>query len=345
MTPWHKKVGIIGAGQLGKLMAIEGLKLGLSFQFWADPKTAITHELGPCWDPSIEDLGHFCEQNDVISIEYEHMPDSEISIFEQFAPYQGKATLLRIAQDRLLEKKLLSEHIINCAPFCPVDSFDDLQTAIEKLGLPLVLKQRKHGYDGKGQYVIRDRCDLEALPTQVSNLIAESFIPFEFECSLVCVRSAQGEFETYDLCQNTHVQGILSSTINRPDAPEYDEAKRICQQIGDACDYVGVFAVEFFSYQGKLMVNEISPRVHNTGHWTLDACDCSQFENHLRAILGLELGSTKSFRRIKMDNIIGDPSHFNDYLSDPSANLYYYGKSARKGRKLGHVTLAYPTSS
>jgi len=341
MLPLYKTIGVIGGGQLAKLIALEGKRIGFHFKFWAEPDQSAISDLGPRLDESICSLQAFCESVDLLVLDYEHISLQEIEIIEKFSPYLGQAKLLRIGRDRLSEKKLQEALQLPMNDYLKFDSRNDINIARNKLGLPFVLKKRFGSYDGKGQIIIKNEEDLAKVINKedLDQYIAEKFIPFEKELSLISVRNKEGDFQSYDLCENIHKDGILLQTKNIKNSVIKQQAHEINKAIADHCEYVGVFAVEYFYVNNQLMINEISPRVHNSGHWTLDASLCSQFENHLRACVGLTLGNTNSNVSTQMINIIGDFSDYQKLFQNPKAKIYIYNKSPRTNRKIGHVNL------
>jgi 5-(carboxyamino)imidazole ribonucleotide synthase len=260
------------------------------------------------------------------------------------------ARALDVAQDRLVEKQTLNELGIATAPFRAVDTVDDLRAAAEALGLPGVLKTRRGGYDGKGQAVLRSDADLEPVFASLGGvpLILEGFVAFERELSIVAVRAAGGEVRAWPVVENLHREGILR--VTRAPAPGCDEgvqarAEACIRPLLDSLDYVGVCCVELFDVGGQLLANEIAPRVHNSGHWTIEGAETSQFENHVRAVTGMPLGSTAARGPSAMVNIIGTMPDRDAVLRVPGSHFHDYGKEPRPGRKLGHVTVTAPDAA
>jgi 5-(carboxyamino)imidazole ribonucleotide synthase len=252
-----------------------------------------------------------------------------------------------VAQDRLIEKNFFRSHGIPTPPFAPVDSRAQLEQAVEQTGLPAILKTRRFGYDGKGQYLLREQAEIDAAWDALGGgglpLILEGFVPFLRELSILAVRGRSGETAFYPLVENHHHEGILR--LSRGPAPRLSDelqakAESYATLVLDALGYVGVLAIELFEAEGELIANEMAPRVHNSGHWTIEGAETSQFENHLRAVLGLPLGSTTPVGYAAMLNIIGKlPPSREAVLAIPGAHLHLYSKSERPGRKLGHITL------
>lgn len=339
-----KLVGIVGSGQLAKMLAIDALHLGQRVLFWPCGSTSAIQGLSECADPKKITFEAFCDQVDIVVIDHEHIDDELIDVMEQCAPYHGNMKCLRMAKDRLMEKAFLRDLNVPTLPFFPVASEADLGKAVVALDYPFILKQRTQAYDGKGQYIIHDHRDFENAAKQIKvfDHVAEKFIAFDNEYSVVSVRDQQGEVAHYDMTRNVHEDGILISSEFAQSTDFTEKAQAYNRTIMDACQYVGVLAVEYFSYQGQLVVNEISPRVHNTGHWTLDAAVCSQFQNHIRVCLGMPIGSTQRIACMKMYNIIGDRQQFDAFRGLSHAMLYDYAKTERPKRKLGHVTVLEP---
>ena len=339
-------VGVLGGGQLGRMLALAGRPLGVHFRF-LDPGAATpVQDLGDFVRAEYTDreaLRRFAEGLDVVTFEFENVPAEAAEYLAARLPVRPSPRALACTRDRLEERRALAEVGIPTADYRPVQTLDDLLTAVEELGLPLVLKSRELGYDGKGQQVIRAGDEVSRIWDVHRRVpsIAERFIPFSRELSSVAVRTLDGALHFYPLVQNTHEQGILTETI--APAPRLDpaltgQAEGHVRALMNALDYVGVMAVEWFETGDGLLANEIAPRVHNSGHWTQDGAVTSQFENHVRAVLGLPIGSTEPVcARTVMTNLIGTLPDREAVLSDPTAHLHLYDKAPRPGRKLGHV--------
>lgn len=327
-------IGILGGGQLAKMLAIKAIEMGLKPIFWIDQSEAIVKNLGDCYQSSQDNFQGFCKKCDKIIFEHEHVAQEYlIQIQESFQEKCQALELLLIAKDRLLEKQLLEKLDIPAAPKVSLESIDSND-------LPIIIKQREGGYDGRGQLIISDpqNLDKEVKNIDLNKIIAEKFVNFTQECSLVCVQNQHQEFMAYDLTQNHNKNGMLSVSKNIQESLLYSQAFEYCKKIAQATNYVGVFAVEFFVTQdNQLLVNEISPRVHNSGHWTMDGAFCCQFANHLRATLDMALGSTKSHSKIKMTNITSLQQLENIYKLKQNSKVYLYGKAPRESRKMGHV--------
>ncbi|MGO4705008.1 5-(carboxyamino)imidazole ribonucleotide synthase [Microvirga sp. 2MCAF38] len=345
-------LGILGGGQLGRMIAMAAAQLGLRTHIFAPEENSPAFDVaGEHTIASYEDeaaLVHFAKSVDVVTYEFENVPSATADILSAHAPLAPNAQALAVSQDRFLEKSFISGLGIETAPFAPVENEAELAEALAAIGRPSVLKTRRFGYDGKGQIMIRPGDDPAAAFEAIgrSPAILEGFVSFEREVSVVAARAKDGDFAAYDLCENEHRSHILDITRVPADVrPETEEqAVLIAQKIANALDYVGVLAVELFlvreNGQERLVVNEIAPRVHNSGHWTLGGAETSQFEQHVRAVCGWPLGATARLGRVEMRNLIGhDADEWERILAEPGAHLHLYGKAeARSGRKMGHVT-------
>ncbi|HXG24866.1 MAG TPA: 5-(carboxyamino)imidazole ribonucleotide synthase, partial [Chthonomonadales bacterium] len=293
-------------------------------------------------------LTRFATGLSVVTYEFENVPVTSVRFLTRLVPVYPPPDALEAAQDRLNEKSLFRELKIPTPAFAPVDSLEELIRALERMGLPAVVKTRRLGYDGKGQQVLYAYAEAPRAWQALggSRLIVENLIPFEREVSLIAVRGKEGQTAFYPLIENHHTEGILRlSLAPAPNlTPELQaEAEEYGRRILDALNYVGVLAVEFFQTQQGLLANEMAPRVHNSGHWSIEGAETSQFENHLRAILGLPLGLTEVRRPSAMLNLIGKIPDPATVLDVPHTHLHLYGKAARPGRKLGHVTVCAPS--
>ena len=339
------KVGIVGGGQLARMLALAGYPLGLEFRVLDPAADACAGQVARLIQSHYDDEVHLAELAawaDVVTFDFENVPAAAARILAQQTVVYPPEEALAIAQDRLSEKTLFWELGIPAPTFSTVDSLEELHDAALRVGLPAVLKTRRLGYDGKGQQVLHDAAELEpawqalgAVP-----LILEEFVPFEREVSVLAVRGRGGEAAFYPLVDNQHRDGMLRLSQAPFTAPAleqegFDYARRLLERL----NYVGLLAIEFFVKDGHLVVNEMAPRVHNSGHWTLEGAETSQFENHLRAILGLPLGSTAAVGYSAMLNGIGDLPERAAVLATPGAHYHAYGKALRPGRKVGHVTL------
>ncbi|MBI1803175.1 MAG: 5-(carboxyamino)imidazole ribonucleotide synthase [Ignavibacteria bacterium] len=339
------KVGILGGGQLGRMLALAGYPLGLRFRF-LDPSLhvpaghLVEHTLGMYDDTAT--LDRFAQGLDLVTYEFENVPVDAVHHLARQVPVFPPASALEIGQDRLQEKIFFQQCKIPTPPFASIDSRESLDSALERIGYPSILKTRRFGYDGKGQWMLSSKENAtdawKGLRDQ--SLILEGFIPFEKEMSIIAVRASTGETAFYPPIENYHREGILRLSIAPiQDKRLQEEAEEYARRVLDKLHYVGVLAIEFFVYEGKLFANEMAPRVHNSGHWTIEGAETSQFENHLRAILGLPLGLTTMNGHAAMVNLIGTVPERENVLHLPDAHLHLYGKEPRPGRKLGHVTL------
>ena len=346
-------IGILGGGQLGRMIALAAARLGFRCHILAPEPDSPAFDVAARQTIAAYDnesaLRQFAASVACVTFEFENVPAATLEFLSGRVPVRPGAKALAICQDRVLEKRLTRELGARTADFATVDSLDELKVRIEQIGAPSILKTRRFGYDGKGQAVLRRLEDAEPAWEAVKGApcILESFVPFEREVSVVAARSTDGTLKAYAVTENEHRDQILRRSVV-PAAVHpatAREATVIASKLGAALDYIGVFAVEFFvSNEGStetLFVNEIAPRVHNSGHWTLDGADTSQFEQHVRAIAGLPLGSTAlRGMGVEMVNLIGaDVLRWPDILAETGAQLHLYGKGeARPGRKMGHVT-------
>jgi 5-(carboxyamino)imidazole ribonucleotide synthase len=340
-------VGILGAGQLGRMLALAGYPLGFRFRFLdpapGSPAGQLAEQIVADYDDqqAIEDFAHGL---DVITYEFENVPVAAVRALASRVPVYPPPQALEVAQDRVVEKNFFRGLDIPTPAFAAVESRDSLANAVAEIGLPAVLKTRRFGYDGKGQFVLREPADVERGWKALGGvpLILEGFVPFTRELSILAVRSIGGETAFYPLVENQHRNGILHiSRAPAPDlsAPLQAQAEAYATRMLQRLSYVGVLAIELFQVGDQLLANECAPRVHNSGHWTIEGAETSQFANHLRAITGLPLGSPAPLGHAAMLNLIGTLPEPAKVLSVPGAHLHLYGKTSRPGRKLGHVTL------
>ena len=339
------KVGIVGAGQLGRMLALAGYRLGIRSVFLDPDADSSGGQVGPVLVGAIDDetrIRELAAQVDVVTFDIENVPVEALEAVDSMSRISPPPTALAVAQDRLSEKKLFEAIGLATAPYVPIASTGDLAAVGEQLGWPVVLKARRLGYDGRGQRIVRAAQALEAAWRDLGSVpaIAEAWIQFDREVSLIAVRGADGSTAFYPLAENVHDDGILrSSSAPYADAALQRDAEGYLDAILRRFDYCGVLTVEFFVADGRLVANEIAPRVHNSGHWTIEGAETSQFENHLRAVLGLPLGSTRAVGHAYMLNLLGDIPDRQRLLSIPGLHLHDYGKSPRPLRKLGHCTL------
>ena len=343
------KIGIIGGGQLGRMLALAAYPLGVLPVFYEQTADTCAGQVGPVVSGRVDDheaLATFAESVDVVTFDWENVPVDSVRPLSGHSRVAPPALALEQSQDRLVEKNLFTRLKIPTPGYAAVDSRADLDRAIARLGLPGVLKTRRFGYDGKGQAVIRSPRELErsfaALAGQA--LIYEQFVPFEREVSLISVRARNGETRDYPLAENVHESGILAvSSAPYTDPRLARQAAKYVHRLQEAMRYVGVLAVEFFVHDGRLIANEMAPRVHNSGHWTIEGAVTSQFENHVRAIAGLPLGDTRPTGHSVMVNFVGRMPRRDLVLALPGVHLHDYGKAPRPGRKLGHATAVMQT--
>jgi 5-(carboxyamino)imidazole ribonucleotide synthase len=353
-------IGILGGGQLGRMLAVAASRLGFKCQvFSPDPDSPafdVVHNATCAEYADVEALELFANDVDIITYEFENVPAATAMILAARRPVLPEYKVLQTTQDRLAEKEFVTRLGIGTAAYADVSSVDGLRAAIARVGLPAVIKTRRFGYDGKGQAIIREGDDLDRIWIELAtkSAILEAFIPFEREISVIAARAADGHVECFDVTENEHGDHILK--ISRVPAAISEalaaQARGIAETIANALNYVGVLAVEMFVVPGRqgstsgptLLVNEIAPRVHNSGHWTLDGASVSQFEQHIRAIAGWPLGKPVRHGPVTMTNLIGnDILGYERWLALPGATVHLYGKGApRPGRKMGHVTEVTP---
>jgi 5-(carboxyamino)imidazole ribonucleotide synthase len=339
-------IGILGAGQLGRMLALAGYPLGLRFRVLDptpdSPAGQLAEQIVAPYDDDVA-LARLADDAALVTYEFENVPVEAARALERFAPVFPPPAALETAQDRLVEKTFFQRLGIATPPFAAVDTRADLDAALARIGLPAVLKTRRLGYDGKGQLVIRSAAEIEPAWQSLGGqaLILERFVAFTRELSLLAVRGRDGATACYPLVENEHRDGILRRSLApAPDSATLQpQAEEDAGRILDALGYVGVLAVELFEVGGALLANEIAPRVHNSGHWTIEGAATSQFENHLRAVCGLPLGATAMRGHAAMLNLIGQTPDPADVLRVPEAHLHRYGKAPRPGRKLGHITV------
>lgn len=337
-------IGIVGGGQLARMLALAGTPLGLRFVF-LDPAPDVCaaplgeHLCGAYDDP--QQLAELARRADVVTYEFENVPEASIRFLAEHVTVFPAALPLAVARDRFEEKTLFRQLGIATPPFALVNSLNDLERAAQTLGLPAVLKTRTLGYDGKGQYVLRQFADVAIAWQQLGGvpLILEAFVNFQREISIIGVRSSRGETAFYPVAENVHRDGILRLSRSWPNDPAAVPARQYLERLLNQLDYVGVLALELFQVGDQLLANEMAPRVHNSGHWTIEGAVTSQFENHLRAVLGLPLGSTAANGFAAMVNFIGELPAADDVLAVPGAHLHIYDKEPRPGRKIGHATV------
>ena len=344
-------IGIIGGGQLGRMLALAAARLGLKAAIYNDGHNAPAFQVTPLQLAARYDernmLTGFAEICDAITFEFENLPSESIAYLASLKPLHPGQRALEATQDRLTEKTFLRSLGLKTAPFVGVGSREDAAKAFAEIGGPAILKTRRLGYDGKGQAKVTSADETARAfdSFKAAPAILEGFVDFAFEASVVAARSSDGKFAAYDPPENIHENHILRRSIvpGRLTKAQADEAKTIAHKIAEALEYVGVLGVELFvGKDGALTVNEIAPRVHNSGHWTIEACACSQFEQHIRAVAGWPLGDPRRHADAVMENIIGAEADAWESLARSGA-IHLYGKrEARPGRKMGHVTRLKP---
>lgn len=355
-------VGILGGGQLARMLALSGAPLGLRFLAMDSAADACAAQCVPMVVGDYRDeaaLGEFAARIDVATFDFENVPAESARWLAERVPVFPSPRALATAQDRLVEKTLFRELGIPVPEFAPIATRADLDAAIERIGVPCILKTRRLGYDGKGQFRIKrgtgnrgqetgdSRGTVDAAWTALGaqaetvGLILEQFVPFERELSVVAVRGRDGAFDTWPLTENWHVDGVLSASLAPAVVDEALARTAVghARKLAEALDYVGVFALELFCKDGVLLANELAPRVHNSGHWTIEGSETSQFQNHLRAVTGLPLGTTRMLGHACMLNWIGELPDPAAVLAESGGHWHDYGKAPRPGRKVGHATL------
>jgi len=352
MTPLPpgSTIGILGGGQLGRMLGIAAAQLGYRAHVYAPEESGPAADTCALWTRGdYEDaaaLGAFADGVDVVTYEFENVDSGAIETLSGHGLVRPCVEALRVAQDRLAEKNYVAARGGRTAPFAEVNSLESLRAAFARIGAPAILKTSRFGYDGKGQVRLHEGADLAAAWDAVGHApcILEGFVTFDQEFSVILARGIDGEIRFWDSPANVHVDGILAtSTI--PAGPliaaQQEEARALARMVADDLDYAGVLTLEFFASAQGPVFNEMAPRVHNSGHWTIEGALTSQFENHIRAICGLPLGDTRlAARGVAMRNLIGAEAHdWREILADPANHLHLYGKNeARPGRKMGHVT-------
>jgi 5-(carboxyamino)imidazole ribonucleotide synthase len=347
MIPPGETIGILGGGQLGRMLAKAAAQLGYRVHVYAPEADAIAAEV--CaqftqaqWDDAAA-MAAFASDCAVITYEFENVPVGPLKALGN-VPLHPNARALEVAQDRLAEKEFIEPFGGRTAPYQAVDTREDLEAALVRIGSPGILKTRREGYDGKGQWRINYDHEAEGIALPDQAMVYEGLVRFSAEFSVILARGQDGAVVFWDSAENVHEGGILARSTVPAGAgvlAQVAAARMLAQQVADALDYIGVAAFEFFATADGPVFNEMAPRVHNSGHWTIEGAITSQFENHIRAICGLPLGDTRlAAKRVEMRNVIGDAAEdWASILSDPANHLHLYGKAAaRPGRKMGHVT-------
>jgi 5-(carboxyamino)imidazole ribonucleotide synthase len=339
------RVGIVGAGQLGRMLALAGYPIGVRCLFLDRSDDTPGAQVAPSLIGELEDpglLAQLAARSDVVTFDWENISGAALEPLEKITRVRPPRAALQASQDRLAEKALFTRLKIPVAAHAALGTLEELQRAVKKIGLPGVLKTRRLGYDGKGQFVLRAPADVERAWDAIggADLIYENFQNFSREVSLIGARSAAGRTVFYPLSANTHGGGILRYSVAPFSNAALERAARIyLQRVMNALDYIGVLTIEFFVVKGRLVANEMAPRVHNSGHWSIEGCVTSQFENHLRAVCDMPLGSTRALGATAMINFLGVMPQRERLLAIDGLAYHDYGKTPRPGRKLGHCTI------
>ena len=344
-------IGILGGGQLGRMIALAGYTLGQRFVFLDPGAESSAGHVGQLRVGAYDDeerLTELARKSNLITYEFENVPVGSARFLNELVPVYPPPAALEVSQDRLDEKAFFTRLGIPTPAYAAVSTRAELDAAVAEIGLPVVIKTRRFGYDGKGQMVLRTAEDVDRAWTALgaASLIVEGLVAFERELSILSVRSKTGETKFYPLVENEHRDGILRLSLPCSDACNdalQAKAESYAAKVLGELSYVGVLAIELFLKDGELVANEMAPRVHNSGHWTIEGAETSQFENHVRAILGLPLGSTRTIGHSGMINCIGKLPPRDAVLRIEGAHLHAYGKDASPGRKLGHVTVRAET--
>jgi 5-(carboxyamino)imidazole ribonucleotide synthase len=342
-------VGVLGAGQLARMIALAGYPLGVDFIFLDPSADACANSLGEHLQGDYNDprlLAQLAERADVVTYEFENVPADVAEFLASHTQVHPAPKALAVAQDRLIEKAFFRDISIPTAAYAPVDSFESLEQAMSVIGWPAILKSCTMGYDGKGQSLLKSVDDLKPAWEQLAGAagVVEAFVPFNREVSIIAARNVSGAVVFYPLSENIHRGGILRVATSCSQDPMQQQAEAYISGLMEALDYVGVLALELFEVDGKLIANEFAPRVHNSGHWTIEGAETSQFENHLRAILDLPLGTTTAVGKAAMVNFIGGLPTTEELLAIANVHLHLYAKVPRKGRKVAHATVRAETT-
>lgn len=337
---------VLGAGQLARMMSLAGAPLNIEISAYDVGSENIVHPLTQAVIG--RGLVNAIEQADVITAEFEHIPHHILDICENSGKFLPSTQAIKAGGDRRIEKALLDQADVRNAKYYVIKNREDFELAIEHVGIPMVLKSALGGYDGKGQWRLKDLSQTDQIwnemaeciaATDTQAIVAEEFVPFKREVSLVGARAKDGSVAVYPLAENIHTDGVLTLSTAIADTELQEQAKAMFTSVAERLEYVGVLALEFFDVDGTLLVNEIAPRVHNSGHWTQQGAETCQFENHLRAVCGLPLGSTKLIRSTSMINILGEDTLPAEVLAMDGCHVHWYGKEKRAGRKMGHINV------
>lgn len=339
---------ILGAGQLARMMALAGTPLNFNVSAYDVDTDTVIHPLTR--QPLVAGLSNALALADIVTAEFEHIPLPILALCQQSGKFLPGETSVKAGGDRRLEKQLLHDVGVPSARYAVITDETSFRQAIADLGLPLILKSALAGYDGKGQWRLKQAEQIDTVWQDIAQfladdskqaIVAEQFVSFDREVSLIGVRDVKGQTQVYPLTENHHVNGVLSVSLAvSSDTELQQQAVDIFTAVAEGLNYVGVLAIELFDVNGTLLVNEIAPRVHNSGHWTQQGADCCQFENHLRAVTGMPIGSTALIRPTLMVNILGEDAVPQEILTIPGLHLHWYGKNKRPGRKMGHINLS-----
>ncbi len=342
----NQHVLVLGAGQLARMMSLAGAPLNIEISAFDVGSEQIVHPLTQT--VLGRGLNKAIAAADVITAEFEHVPHSILDICQQSGKFRPSTQAIKTGGDRRIEKQLLDDAQVANAKYAVITNYNEFEQAIQSVGLPMVLKTALGGYDGKGQWRLKDKQQINSIWAEMEQslqetphqaIVAEKFVPFQREISLVGARRANGEVAIYPLAENVHVNGVLSLSTAIDEPQLQAQAEQMFTAVAEQLDYVGVLAIEFFDVNGKLLVNEIAPRVHNSGHWTQQGAEVCQFENHLRAVCNLPLGGTEMIRATAMVNILGQDQLPAEVLAMPHCHVHWYGKEKRAGRKMGHINV------
>lgn len=343
-------IGILGGGQLARMLTIAAAPLGYKCHIYCPEERSPAFQVADAYTIAAYDdedaLAKFASEVAVVTYEFENVPAATAEFIAKLKPLRPAALPLAISQDRLTEKTFLEEHGIATAPFAPFQTEAELKAAVKKVGLPAIAKTRRGGYDGKGQSILHSQMDIADAFAEMKGVpaILEGFIDFDIEVSAIVARGADNRIAAYPIAENKHTNHVLDETTVPANISEKLAATAhvMAAKLANALDYVGILALELFVVEktNEVLVNEIAPRVHNSGHWSIEGARTSQFEQHIRAVCGLPLGDAQNLGNVRMKNLFGDDIHkIEEWLSDPRAHYHHYGKhEARKGRKMGHVT-------
>lgn len=335
------KIGILGAGQLSRMLALSGIQMGFEFEFYSPEIDNCVLSLGKVTMGEYDDwtkLNAFASSCDIVTFENENIPFETLRELDEKTVVYPKANAIQQTQDRFIEKTFFKILNIPTVPFRAVSNRAELLSFIGEFDFPVILKTRRDGYDGKGQYKIESMKDVDALKiNEAPPLIVEKMVKYIREISIIGVRSQSGETAFYDICENYHVNGVLQKTLNKKNDPRMPLARNYLKKIINELNYFGVITLELFETENGLLANEFAPRVHNSGHWTIEGTVCSQFANHIRAIAGYRLGATESHGFYEMTNMLGKIIEPLEVLNNPYQSFHDYQKNPKPGRKVGHI--------